>query len=262
LYVRQRGISDAAIRVLLNRYHDQMYARFLSKVGNDSDAKDLQQELWSRVVRNLDRYKDEDKFAHYLSKLASNVVIDFYRKTGKERDVLTDGYKAGSGNEFEEGVEDFYINTVADSEQNAEQQTSDNELIEHLTQVLVPALPVEQRAAWLLRHESEYWEPAQRLEWRHLAELNKMSEADVASVFESARNKLMTASIAGESAELDELELLVFLVWTQAQRLDKSVNFTWDYFAELLGQPVNTMKTRYRSAQKSLSAGLQDFMQR
>jgi len=127
--------------------------------------------------------------------------------------------------------------------------------------VLIPALPVEQRAAWLLRHESEYWEATKPFTWAHIAELNGMSDADVASMFATARDKLLMGSTNGQVTELEELELLIFVVWTQAQRYEKSKNFTWEYFAEILGQPVNTMKTRYRSAQKTLDKGLREFME-
>lgn len=255
LYLQQKGKSDLAMRELVGRHHEQMYARFLSKVKNESDAHDLQQELWTRVARSLHRYKDEDRFTHYLSKLASNIVIDFYRKTGREKELISDmpsGAVAGDD-------DDWYLDTVESPGQNAEQQASDSELIQYLSTVLVPQLPVEQRAAWLLRHESEFWDPTKRFEWRHLAELNNMSEEDVFTVFESARHKLM-ARQDGKREDLDELELLVFLVWTQAQRLDKSAKYTWEYFSQLLGQPVNTMKTRYRTAQKTLDKALNEYM--
>lgn len=255
-YVQHRGKSDVAMRELVGRHHEQMYARFLSKVKNESDAHDLQQELWSRVAQNLHRYNDEGKFAHYLSKLASNIVIDFYRKAGRDKENLVDTASATAN---DDDHDDWQFNQLETPAQNAEEQVSDNELVHHLTTVLIPQLPVEQRTAWLLRHESEYWEPSSRFEWRHLAQLNGLSAEEVATIFDSARYKLMTSTSKGR--DLEEIELLVFMVWTQAQRLDKSANFTWDYFADLLGQPVNTMKTRYRTAQKSLNKSLTEYMQ-
>jgi len=260
-YIQHRGASDEAMRELVGRHNEVMYARFLAKVRNESDANDLQQELWSRVARSLHRYQDEEKFSHYLSKLASNVLIDFYRKSGRDKDVFADQSAEKYSEDFADDQHDSYLSSYEDASQNTEQNTSNSELIQHLIGVLIPGLPVEQRAAWLLRHEAEYWEPSRPFEWRHLAELNNVSEAEANSVFETARNKLMVASVAGKSAALEELELLVFLVWTQAQRWDKSKNFTWDYFSELLGQPVNTMKTRYRTAQKALEKGLKEYLE-
>lgn len=260
LYVQRRGESDGALRALIERHNQQMFDRFLAKVHDKTIAADLVQELWTKVAASLHRYKDEGKFEHYLSKLHSNVRIDFYRKSGRDKDVFVDNKSVGANDDFTEGDNDYYANNLEDPGQNTEEQVSNDALAEYLSGVLIPALPIEQRAAWLLRHESEYWEATQRFEWHHLAELNNLTEHETAMLFESARHKLMTATSVGSGA-LDELEILVFLVWTQAQRLDKSQKFTWDYFAQLLGQPVNTMKTRYRTAQMSLQKSLTEYMQ-
>lgn len=261
LYVRNRTDSEMSMQVLMNRHSEDIYGRIVSKVGNESDAKDLQQELWTKVARNLHQYKDEGKFKHYLSKLVSNLLIDFYRKSGRDKEVFVDDQRFGANQASADGDSYSYTDNYEDPVRNTEQQVSDDELIQYLTGVLIPELPVEQRAAWLLRHESEYWEPGRPFEWHHLAELNNLTVAETAEIFETARHKLMTTKNTERKSELEELELLVFLVWTQAQRFDKSQKFTWDYFAELLGQPVNTMKTRYRTAQRSLDKSLSEYMQ-
>lgn len=261
LYVAHRSESDAALRVLIERHNQQMFDRYMAKVHDKTIASDLVQELWTKVAANLHRYKDEGKFEHYLSRLHSNVRIDFYRKSGKDKALFVDNQGGHTTDDFAESDNEYYTDNHEDPAQNAEEQVSNDALAEYLSGVLIPALPVEQRAAWLLRHESEYWEPARRFEWRHLAELNNLTEEQTAAIFESARHKLMTTTTNGSKGTLEEIELLVFLVWTQAQRLDKAQKFTWDYFAELLGQPVNTMKTRYRTAQKSLQQSLTEYMQ-
>jgi len=261
LYVQRRNESDAALRVLIERHNQKMFDRFLSKVHDKTIASDLVQELWTKVAANLHRYKDEGKFEHYLSKLHSNVRIDFYRKSGRDKDVFVDNQAARTTSDLANGDNEFYADNYEDPGQDAEQQVSNDALAKYLSEVLIPALPIEQRAAWLLRHESEYWEPARRFEWCHLAKLNNLTEEQTAAIFDSARHKLMTTATTGNHSALEEIELLVFLVWTQAQRLDKSQKFTWDYFAEILGQPVNTMKTRYRTAQKSLQKSLAEYMQ-
>jgi len=260
LYVQHRTESDAALRVLIERHNQQMFDRFLAKVHDKTVASDLVQELWTKVAASLHRYKDEGKFEHYLSKLHSNVRIDFYRKSGRDKDFFVDNQGSRTTSDFAESDNEYYTDNHEDPGQNTEEQLDHDALARYLSEVLIPALPVEQRAAWLMRHESEYWEPARRFEWRHLAQLNNLTEDETAAIFESARYKLMT-SATGKNSALEEIELLVFLVWTQAHRLDKSQKFTWDYFAELVGQPVNTMKTRYRTAQKSLQKSLTEYMQ-
>lgn len=251
--------SELAMRTLVSRHHGKLRSRFLRELRNEADAKDLEQQLWLRVVRDLKNYRDDGKFPHFLSRIASNLLKDHWRATGRRNKVFSTSDNFGDDDQsYAESAAERY----QDPSPNSEKQASDSELVQYLVSVLVPALPVEQRAAWLLRHESEYWESDSRLEWQHLADLNGISEAEAWNHFETAREKLMTSSHDKKpSPQLNEQELLVFLVWTQAQRLNKEQQFTWSDFAHLLGVPENTMKTRYRTAQKTLGDGLKTHMQ-
>jgi len=130
--------------------------------------------------------------------------------------------------------------------------------VAYLTNTLIPELICEQRLAFLLMHESEHWEEKRRLGWQHLAQMNGMDAQEAWSRFEVFRNKLLQKVSSHSSEDLDCDSLLVFLIWTQAQRLEKQQSFTWDYFSEVLGVSVNTLKTRYRTALKKLAQGLKD----
>lgn len=257
MYLNQN--SEVAMRTLVSRHHGRLRARFLKEVQNLADAKDLEQQLWLRVVRDLKNYREDGKFAHLLSRIASNLLKDHWRASGRKNKVFSTSYSDDSDDG--KSGSDLAIEHYQDPSPDGEKHLINNELVEYLVKELVPALPVEQRTAWLLRHESEYWESDSRLEWEHLAELNGMSTEDTWNSFETSRKKLMSACHDKSTANLDEQELLIFLVWTQVQRLNKEQQFTWPYFARLLGVPENTMKTRYRSAQKTLSDGLKTHLQ-
>lgn len=258
LYVNQK--NEQAMRALVSRHQANLHARFRRELPDEADARDLQQQLWLKVVGNLSNYKDEGKFANYLSRIAGNLITDFRRGKGRQGKVI-------ASNESIDGVTDTYdmalnempVGGSADSQSN---EMANDELVEYLVKVLIPALPVEQRTAWLLQHESEYWDYNNRLDWKHLAELNGLDVDEVWNYFESAREKLIVGGKAtATNTHLEEIESLIFLVWTQAQRLKKESKFTWDYFAHLLGVPQETMKTRYRSARLTLGEGLKQQMQ-
>lgn len=257
--------EDRLFRVLVDRHHGRLFARFLSESRNHADATDLEQQLWLKVFRNIGNYTQEGKFAEYLSRISSNLLTDYWRSKGRRSDVFVES-RSYSDSESVANDELQRSDAVNNEVEGARQDTAlyNEELVQYLVSVLIPQLPVEQRMAWLLRHESEYWEPSQRLEWRHLAELNGIDENSAWSLFEGARNKLMSLarkSDANKSTESpDHDETLIFTVWSQAQRLRKEQQFTWDYFADLLDVPTNTMKTRYRAAQKFLSDGLKAQM--
>ena len=241
--------DQQAMRVLVERHYDTLFRRFRRELKNEADAEDCAQRVWVQVARNLHSYEDEGKFPHYLSMISSNMIKEHWRnKNTRERVVVAQ----------DEDKDYENIESMGD-DRNPERALVNEEVINHLVRELIPALPTEQRAAWLLRHESEYWEPGKRLEWAHLAELNGLDVPTAWKIFESAREKLMVALSKDNAGKIDADEMLVFLVWTQAQRAEKGENFSWDYFSHLIGVPVNTMKTRYRAAQKRLAESLRDY---
>ncbi len=257
LYMEKK--SEPAMRTLVGRHHASLHSRFRRELPDEADARDLQQQLWMKVVVNLKNYKDEGKFANYLSRIAGNLITDFRRGKGRQGEVIV----ANQSIDGETDTYDMALNELpeGDSGDTESNKLANDGLVEYLVKVLIPALPPEQRAAWLLQHESEYWDYENRLDWTHLAELNGLDVDETWQLFESAREKLLVGAKASSgSASLEEMENLVFLVWTQAQRLKKEQKFTWDYFAHLLGVPQETMKTRYRSARLKLSEGLAEQM--
>lgn len=258
LYVTEQ--NQHAMRTLVDRHHDRIYSRFLTEVRNTADASDLEQQLWLRVNRHLPDYKDEGKFPHFLSRIATNLLTDYWRQARRKSDVIVE-FRSHSSADKDDVNTNHTINNYQDQSPSEEDKLHNDELIHYLITELIPQLPVEQRTAWLLKHESEYWEPGRHLDWQHLATLTGCDEDTVWQRFESARRKLMQTANAknNKPTPLDSEEILVFIVWTQTQRLRKEDEFTWDYFADLLGVPTSTMKTRYRAAQKYLSEGLNTF---
>src|ERR1035437_8912178 len=52
-------------------------------VGNVADAQDLTQEAFIKALQHQEQLKDEQKAAHWMSKIATNTAIDFLRKSGR-----------------------------------------------------------------------------------------------------------------------------------------------------------------------------------
>ena len=244
LYVKSS--DQRAFEVLLRRYYGFVYKRFVSYCGQ-ADADDLSQQLWIRVLDNLENYKDEGKFSAFVSTIARNLLNDYWRRAGVRGQVAAEW----DDDELE------HNNDFAAHEGSTEDQVIRQEAIKYLVAELIPSLPCEQRMIYLLRHESEHWDQKCRLEWNHLAELNGIDESTAWTRFDTARTKMVNNTAAKQyDAEVDDEELLIFVVWTQAQRPDKSGKYTESYFANLLGVPVNTLKTRYKAASARLAEGM------
>lgn len=244
LYVK--GADEQAFETLLRRYYSFVYKRFAAQCGQ-TNADDLCQQLWIRVLDHLQDYKDEGKFSAFLSTIARNLLNDHWRRTGVRSQVAAEW-----DDEAVERDREF-----ASHEGSVEDQVVRQSAIKYLVAEMIPSLPCEQRMIYLLRHESEHWDQKCRLEWSHLAELNGIDESTAWARFEAARTKMVKNTTTGRcDDEVEDEELLIFVVWTQAQRPDKSGKYTESYFAELLGVPVNTLKTRYKAASTRLAEGM------
>lgn len=245
--------DEKAFELLMQRHYKMTYHRFLKQTKNPDHALDLTQQLWMQMVRHLSNYQDEDKFPSYLMLCSSNLLTDFWRRKGVRSEVMVEL----SSDE----QQDMYAN-MADPYTNTEAGIDLNQQIDFLTTRLIPALPCEQRLVFLIKHEAEYWEEKQRLSWKQLAQLNGLDEEKVWECFERARNTML-CNLTGGKAEQDSScdAILIFLVWSQAQRASKKQDYTWSYFAKILNIPENTLKTRYRAALKTLAHGLTELNQ-
>ena len=52
-------------------------------VGNVADAQDLTQEAFIKALQHQEQLKDDQKAAHWLSRIATNTAIDFLRRNSR-----------------------------------------------------------------------------------------------------------------------------------------------------------------------------------
>jgi len=82
---QNRFVSDNLRRIFVQIYRI---------VGNIADAQDLTQEAFIKALQRQEQLKDEQKAAHWLSRIATNTAIDFLRRHGRvafcEVDVRTE----------------------------------------------------------------------------------------------------------------------------------------------------------------------------
>lgn len=74
-----RGRSEA-LRELMERYRDRMYALLLRSTRNRADADDLFQELWIRVVRAAGEFDTTQRFSTWIYRIAVNLTRDAARR--------------------------------------------------------------------------------------------------------------------------------------------------------------------------------------
>ena len=72
--IKERFVSENLRRIFLQIYRI---------VGNIHDAQDLTQEAFIKALQHQEQLKDEQKAAHWMSRIATNTAIDFLRRSGR-----------------------------------------------------------------------------------------------------------------------------------------------------------------------------------
>lgn len=140
LITRYREGDTSCFEVLLERYQAKVYGYIFSVVKDKDTADDIFQDTFYKVIVtiNSDQYRDENKFIHWVMRIAHNLIVDHFRRNNKMPLVP---------NRPESDV----IDNLKLPDENAEhvimrKQTSQN------IRKLVRMLPPEQRRVVILRH--------------------------------------------------------------------------------------------------------------
>jgi RNA polymerase sigma-70 factor (ECF subfamily) len=75
----QRG-EEAAFEGLVKRHEERAVRVALALVGNREDARDIAQDAFLRVFRNLDGFDFQHEFTTWLYRIVTNLAIDFLRR--------------------------------------------------------------------------------------------------------------------------------------------------------------------------------------
>jgi len=132
--------SDA-FKALYNRYNKALYG-YLNKLlpGQHAVIDDIFQKAWIKVIKNLEKYQDNQKFSAWLFRIAHNEAMDYFRKY--KREVYLEDLNEGA---FYTGSEIF----------NSELpwRELDRRTLKKLLQNCLSGLSPEQKEVFLLRQE-------------------------------------------------------------------------------------------------------------
>jgi RNA polymerase sigma-70 factor (ECF subfamily) len=89
--VLRAGSSMQAFAELYEHYVDGIYGYILRRVGNRPDAEDLTARTFEKALGGIGDFKWKGvSFCAWLVRIASNLVIDHYRREGRSRKVDLD----------------------------------------------------------------------------------------------------------------------------------------------------------------------------
>jgi RNA polymerase sigma-70 factor (ECF subfamily) len=98
--------DNAAWEAVVVRYRRKVFHIAYKFTGRHDEAEDLQQEIFLKVFRALDKFHRDADFSTWLSSVARNYCIDRYRASKREKEVLVedalayDLAPAASGNPY------------------------------------------------------------------------------------------------------------------------------------------------------------------
>lgn len=151
------GGNNQAFDVLLNRYKDKLYSYIYFVVRNEELAEDIFQETFVKAIVTIQqgRYTADGKFAAWLTRIAHNLVIDFFRQERNENLISND-----------ETDTDLF-NNIKFSDDNIETQLINEQVLRDVRR-LMDALPDNQR-------EVVYMRFYQDLSFKEIAEITGVS---------------------------------------------------------------------------------------
>lgn len=134
----QEGDNQAII-TLHNRYADRIFYYIYMQTGNYHDTEELLQDVFFKTARSLKSFKGKSSFKTWVFKIARHTIIDYYRGSQKEKDIMP--IKIDERDEFE------FVGNYADSaEDSALSHIQINEVIKHIEE-----LPIQYQSVLHLR---------------------------------------------------------------------------------------------------------------
>ncbi|MBV1908630.1 MAG: sigma-70 family RNA polymerase sigma factor [Kangiellaceae bacterium] len=129
--------ESAAFEVLYQRHKASLFRYCLRQFSSRAVAEECFQDIWMKIIRNRVSYKPKALFTTYLYRIATNQVIDLYRK---EKKRLKDcEYN-------EESFDNLAIEAHATEQEHIERKKRLTELRKQ-----IGLLPFEQRNTLLLK---------------------------------------------------------------------------------------------------------------
>lgn len=146
----------SCFETLLSRYQSKVYGYIFSVVKDKDIADDIFQETFYKVIYTINSgyYKDENKFIHWVMRIAHNLIVDYFRRIGKMPIVP---------NRPDYDI----VDTLKLHDDNVEKQIMRKQTGSNIRK-LIKKLPPEQRRVVIMRHYG-------RLDFKEIAERTNVS---------------------------------------------------------------------------------------
>src|ERR1051325_5999650 len=94
LMLAVRNGEVAKLGVLFDRHHRALLDFFVRMTGSRSAAEDLVQDVFFRILKYRDTFRDDSRFKAWMFHIARNARFDYYKKRQAETPLPEDGAHA------------------------------------------------------------------------------------------------------------------------------------------------------------------------
>lgn len=149
--------NNSAFDILLDRYEQRIFSYISFIVHNQEVAEDIFQETFMKAIVTIQqgRYTENGRFQAWLTRIAHNLIIDFFRQCKNENCVSNDD------------VEYDLFNDVKLSEATIEMKMVKDQTLDDV-RLLVENLPQNQKEVVYMRYYQE-------LSFKEIAEVTGVS---------------------------------------------------------------------------------------
>lgn len=135
------GGENQAFDVLLRRHQARVFSYIYSVVKNRDIADDIFQETFVKAIMTIrqGRYAESGKFSAWISRIAHNLIIDYYRQEKSENTLSAD----------DESVD--VLNRREHSDSNIEDAMVSEQIHDDVRRI-IEALPDNQREVLMMRY--------------------------------------------------------------------------------------------------------------
>jgi RNA polymerase sigma-70 factor (ECF subfamily) len=163
--LKTEGQKEIAFRLLVKTYQQRLYWHIRKIVISHDDADDLMQNVFIKVWKNIDNFREDSSLFTWLFRIATNESLSFLQQK-KRRNILSI-----------DGVSDYLVETF---ETDAHFEGDD---LQKRLQLAVLQLPEKQRLVFNMKYYDE-------MKYEEIAEILKTSVGALKASYHHAVKKI------------------------------------------------------------------------
>lgn len=179
----RRGNANA-YRILVDNHKNLVWHMVLRMVSQQEDAEDLCQDVFLNVFRNIRNFRGDSKLSSWIGSIAYHVCIDFLRKKGREKSLLTQNPIPDTC-----GITSIY---VAGGK-------IDRDRLKTVVHAIIEQLPVQYRTVITLCH-------LENCSYKEIAGITGMPEGTVKSYISRAKDMIREQVLK----QIPDIQLVLF----------------------------------------------------